>query len=85
VRRALEAEPTAVLAVDFLFWFAYGEKPESRRAEDLEGALKLLEKFDVPVVVGTLPNMKESVGKMLRFRGARTPRRADAPTARAAA
>lgn len=65
--QALTNQPTLVIAVDFLFWFCYGEgKTDADRLERFEQGLKLLEKFECPLVVGDLPNASATVGVMLR-------------------
>jgi hypothetical protein len=69
---ALE-DPTALVAVDFLFWFGYGTlnaegKPlasEDERLALLDHGLELLEDFDCPIVVGDFPDMSDSIGLML--------------------
>jgi len=76
VERLAERSPDVVLAIDFLFWFAYG-------ATDLEGApiveerqrhalfergLELLETFEAPMVVGDLPDMRGADPRMLAER-----------------
>ena len=62
VRDAVADEPTLVVALDYLFWFAYGivETPE-KRAENFEFGLKLLETFQCPVLVGDLPDMSTAL------------------------
>lgn len=75
IDRALELKPTLIVAVDFLFWYGYGNddgaagtlKSESARLEKLELGFRQLERIDasVPIVVGDLPNMSAAVGKML--------------------
>lgn len=67
VEKALAKNPTIVIAIDFLFWFCYGEgmTPEQRVAL-FEKGLTLLEKIDTPmVVVGDLPYADAAVDKML--------------------
>jgi len=72
-RRARDFNPECVVALDFLFWYCYGEdgpdgKPlesEAARLEKLELGLKELESFTVPVLVGDIPDMRRAVGKML--------------------
>jgi hypothetical protein len=69
-----ESEPQCVLALDYLFWFCYGnhapkDKPEAAdeaRLASLELGLAELAAFRVPVVVGDIPDMSKAVGKMLR-------------------
>jgi hypothetical protein len=75
VDRALELKPTLIVALDFLFWYGYGNDDgkggslarESARLEKLELGFKQLERIDpsVPVIVGDFPNMAAAVGKML--------------------
>ncbi len=72
-KKALEAKPTLLLAVDYLFWFGYGEQDleaqplasEEARLALLEKGLALLEGFECPVVVGDFPDMSDAVGVML--------------------
>lgn len=73
VEAALEAEPTLVVGIDFLFWFGYGAldvrggpiEQESERLELLEQGLDMLEEFECPLVLGDFPDMSAAVGKMI--------------------
>ena len=73
VSTALDADPTLVVAIDFLFWYGYGTidskggaiELESERLELLERGLELLEDFECPLIVGDFPDMSAAVGKML--------------------
>ncbi|MCE2881903.1 MAG: hypothetical protein LW636_06045 [Planctomycetaceae bacterium] len=73
VQRAQEFRPDCVVALDFLFWYGYGDDgPEGKRlaAEDerlakFELGLAELAKFTVPVFVGDMPDMSPAVGRML--------------------
>jgi len=73
VQSALAAEPTLVLAIDFLFWFGYGAldadgaplADEDGRLALLERGLALLEPVRCPLVIGDFPDMSAAVGKML--------------------
>lgn len=66
-------DPTALVAVDFLFWYGYGTVnaegkaivSEAERLILLEKGLALLDDFECPVVVGDFPDMSDSIGKML--------------------
>jgi hypothetical protein len=50
--------PTLVVALDFVFWFGYGEvASEAQRLERLELGLEMLERFECPIVVGDLPDL----------------------------
>lgn len=70
---AAEAEPTLVLALDFLFWYGYGNRGiESRVHTGSKSRLKLLEmglaeldRFDCPVVVFDFPDVSPAIGLML--------------------
>ena len=73
VEAALEAEPTLVLALDFLFWFGYGAldveggplESEPERLALLEAGLALLADFECPLVLADFPDMSAAVGGML--------------------
>jgi hypothetical protein len=73
VELALEAEPSLVLALDFLFWFGYGAQDkeggpieaEAERLDLLEAGLGLLAEFECPLVLGDFPDMSAAVGGML--------------------
>ncbi len=66
---ARRKRPDVVLAVDFLFWFAYGyvagDEALARRQRLQEG-LSLLDELDVPMVLGDLPDMRGAATRMLR-------------------
>ena len=68
VRRAVQAKATLVVAIDFLFWFGYGPKSESRRLEDLDAGLQYLSEIKCPILLSRIPDMRASVGKMLSAR-----------------
>jgi hypothetical protein len=76
VDRALETEPTLVIAPDFLFWYAYGARgrtgaalaSERDRFALLEAGLEQLDRIDAPLVVGDLPDMSRAIGMMLSAR-----------------
>ncbi|MBK7876752.1 MAG: SGNH/GDSL hydrolase family protein [Planctomycetes bacterium] len=59
---ALAKEPTLVVALDYLFWFGYGEfaAPELR-SESFELGLKQLAPFRCPILVGDLPDMQAAL------------------------
>jgi len=55
---ATNARPTLVIAVDFLFWFSYGDgRTDAERAQRFEQGLKLLERIPCPLVVGDIPDV----------------------------
>lgn len=71
LRLAARRRPDAVVAVDFLFWFAYGYvrgDPEVQRPARFERGLSLLDELEVPMVVGDLPDMRGAAARMLNER-----------------
>ncbi len=73
---AASPRPTIVLGVDFLFWFTYGAadaqrnpiKDEAQRLAMLETGLAEADrivKAGIPLVIGDIPDMSASVGKMI--------------------
>ncbi|MBL8860343.1 MAG: hypothetical protein JNL28_17670 [Planctomycetes bacterium] len=52
-----EAEPTMIVALDYLFWFGYGQKKEEQRTLDLDKGLAGLAQFTCPILLGDLPDM----------------------------
>jgi len=78
IEQVLEHEPTLVIAVDFLFWFAYGltgadDDVPAVRLESFELGLALLDKLEAHVIVGDIPDMHASIGKILSARRVPTP------------
>ena len=70
IEQIKEYKPSLVIGVDFLFWFGHGTPPTdcdvpTYRMEKLNFALNLLEKLNVPVVIGNLPDVRNAIGKML--------------------
>lgn len=73
VRRCLDGSPDAILAIDFLFWFAYGAfdaqgeriVDESQRDGLFEVGLSLLDSIDVPILIGDLPDVRGANPRML--------------------
>lgn len=83
VARARELEPTLVVGLDFLFWYAYGYRQgcEARRAS-FEQGLALLEELDCPLLVGDLLDATPALAGGTAFRGGRPViRRAQIPSA----
>ncbi len=59
VEAARAWRPTLVVALDFPFWFGYGEPlTEDGRLELLERGLALLEPIEAPLLVGDFPDMR---------------------------
>lgn len=72
LERAKKQEPSVLLAVDFLFWFAYGQidstgKGEGKaRLERLQRGLALLDSVPCPMLISDLPDMRGASPRMLR-------------------
>jgi hypothetical protein len=58
-------EATVIVAVDFLFWFAYGVKSPAARHDDLRVGMAMLEELGVPVFVGDLPDVHGASRRMI--------------------
>jgi hypothetical protein len=57
IEAATNNHPTLVIAVDFLFWFCYGNgRDEDDRAARFEYGLKLLDQLPCPLIVGDIPD-----------------------------
>lgn len=73
LQRAIDAAPTAIIAIDWLFWYGYGSqdkdghplREESQRLELLDAALAMLEPVECLLVLGDYPDMSPAVGGML--------------------
>lgn len=55
-KEALDAKPTMVVAIDYLFWLAYGKGEVAARTERLDAGLKALEPLTCPVLLGDVPD-----------------------------
>ncbi len=65
-QRALQSDPTLLVALDFLFWFCYGDGTTDKdRLDRFDKGLKLLEPFHCPLIVGDLPDASAAVERML--------------------
>jgi hypothetical protein len=58
VGEARAARATALVALDYLFWCAYGPGDEDARLARLERALAPLAGFEGPVLLGDLPDLR---------------------------
>ncbi len=68
IENALKLKPTVILTPDYLFWLIYGNyRDEHQRITLLQRGLRMLEKFDCPVVIGNIPNASAAVHKMLAY------------------
>jgi hypothetical protein len=73
VATAKKQKPNVVIAIDFLFWFAYGPFDGSTdavvaaaRKQRLQVGLKLLASLERPVLIGDLPDMRHAPGRVMR-------------------
>ncbi len=73
IERVNQNPPDILVAVDFLFWFAYGTigaddakmQTASERMASLDVGLDLLDTFQGPMIVGDLPDMSAAIGGFL--------------------
>ena len=66
VTAAIVGQPSLVIGLDALFWFCYGAHlTAEQRLARFESGLRLLERFDVPLVVGDIPDASNAAGGML--------------------
>ncbi len=66
IKRALEAKPTLVVGIDFLFWFCYGRGfDDAGRLQHFEKGLGLLEAIPCPLIIGDIPDASAAVNGML--------------------
>lgn len=67
VKSARAKKPSLVVAVDFLFWYGYGDLPsDEARFERLDKGLAEIGAFECAVLVGDLPDVRPGIGKMIR-------------------
>ncbi len=72
IDRALRQDPHLVVAVDFLFWFAYGDlkvrdlKDAEARLQRLQVGLDLLDRIPGSILISDLPDMGGADRRMLR-------------------
>ncbi len=66
ITATLAAKPTLVIGIDAMFWFCYGAGlNEEQRATRFEAGLKELERIEVPLIVGDIPDASQAVGGIL--------------------
>lgn len=61
VTAAIEEQPSLVVGVDFLFWYAFGTRPDAARPELFERGLAELERLECPVLLGDLPDVSHAL------------------------
>ncbi|MFT3687203.1 MAG: hypothetical protein QM783_20155 [Phycisphaerales bacterium] len=70
---ALAANPSMLVAIDYLFWSVYHGRDSAMspdnllrdRLDALEQALAQLDRFQGPILVGDIPDMSPAIGRML--------------------
>jgi len=64
--RLQKRDPTVVVALDFLFWFLYGEPSNTGdRLRLFDRGLELLAEIECPLVIGDIPDASAAIGHML--------------------
>lgn len=59
VAKTVAADPTLVVALDYLFWFGYGVQPtDEERLKHLDRGLSSLESIPCPLLLGDIPDMR---------------------------
>jgi len=57
--KVVAADPTLVVALDYLFWFGYGVQPsDEERLRHLDKGLLSLESISCPLLLGDIPDMR---------------------------
>ena len=82
IERVNDNPPDILVAIDFLFWFAYGTigpdgtnmRTASERMASLDIGLDLLDTFQGPMIVGDLPNMSDAIGGFISRSQVPTPK-----------
>ena len=70
VDEALRLEPTLLVALDYLFWFAYGDAvDEETRMERLDFGLSQLDRLSCAILVADLPDMRPALRGKSPLRG----------------
>lgn len=63
-----EYDPTLIVAVDYLFWFAYGNvgfAGEKYRINKFKEGLSILENIQSHLIIGNIPDVRKAIGKVL--------------------
>ena len=59
-------DPSLIVAVDYLFWFAYGNTgSQKNRIEKFKQGLALLSNIKSPLIIGDVPDVHIAIGNML--------------------
>ena len=66
IQMALDAKPTLVVGIDFLFWFCYGKGfDEPARLRHLDQGLELLDAIRCPLIIGDIPDVSAAANGIL--------------------
>lgn len=65
IDQALAGKASVIFAVDLLFWYAYTDADLQGRLASLDIGLRNLERVDVPLILGDLPDMRTGEPWML--------------------
>ena len=66
IQMALDAKPTLVVGIDFLFWFCYGKGfDEPGRLGHLDQGLELLDSIHCPLIIGDIPDVSAATDGIL--------------------
>jgi hypothetical protein len=63
-----EYDPTLIVAVDYLFWFAYGNvgfAGEKYRINKFKEGLSILENIQSHLIIGNIPDVRKAIGTVL--------------------
>lgn len=77
VDAVLKADPTVVVALDFLFWYGYGkiDGGEEARLRRLEDGLRELDRLGCPILVGDFPDVSHALaGRPVMLKREQVPR-----------
>jgi len=65
IKQVLKTEATSMIALDYLFWYVYGNQPLESRLSGLQVGLDNLDQFSGIIYVGDIPNMEGASPIML--------------------
>jgi hypothetical protein len=65
IERAVQAQPAAVVGIDFLFWCCYGITNTEEQMQQFNKGLTLLEGIQCPLVIGDIPDASGTINIML--------------------
>ena len=68
IEKVTAHEPTLIVAVDYLFWFAYGNvgfSGEEYRIKKFKDGLSILENIQTHLIIGNIPDVRKAIGKVL--------------------